>query len=380
MYLHERMTVMAIVLVIIVGFTSGVLAGGLASNNKLYQPSLAIGAASNKLCIPQGSIVHQVVKTPEGGYVVQTIGVSDPASPFLKGRVALPMSSVQEALLYRNRLYILGSQDARRLIQVVNVDDNVPKLITAVTVQSDAKAIARSKSWLGVIGENKFQIFDLDKPDQPQAGEIYFEPNGNFAAIKMKAVNAYIVSHTVGQFSRIINFRIRSGGKISRVTSVPVNPYATELYVFDEFNDGFVLAMGTLEPRVYETYYQSKPKLEIKSYFDAFVITNDNGNLRSIPAPALSDKEMMVSLANDDSSGQLLYMATQRFAWNQQQGQFTTSPFIKQFEATTGGFRQLSVVPTRVMYPRFLQQTGQGLFVFGQDFDGVNQLEVFTTR
>lgn len=367
-----RLAVVTLILATIIGFTSSSFAA-------LRQPQFMVGTPDHKLSLSQGERIHQLVKLPDGNFEAQTINAMDPGVPRLTGKLSLEMNYVLGILLNRNRLYVLGGYNASRYIKVLYVGNNEPRAVNTVPVANDAKAMALVRDWLGVISDTKLQFFDLDKPEQPKPCEMHVDQAGGFTAIVMKDSSAYVLSHTAGQPSRIINFRI-DDGKAKRMASVPVNPYATELYLFDEFNDGVILAMGTEEPRVYESYYRSKPKLEVKSYFDAYAVTFDRGNLRSISAPSLSGKEMIVAVSNGDGSSRSLYLAAQNYSWDQRQGQFVSRPIIKKFEVSGRGFRQTFASPTAVTYPMFLQETGDGVNVFGQDFDNQPLVEIFKTR
>lgn len=377
---NERILVILAAMIIIVGFTaSGATAAGrLVSDMNLYKPPLAVGTANRDLAVPQGNKVHQVVKSAEGKYEIQTISLIDPGVPYLSGKAELTMNFVQQVLLYRNRLYILGGYNASHFIQVVHVGDVVPKLGGVVSALTDAKSMAICRGWLGVIGDDKLQLFNLDKPDKPKLKETYREAQGGFTDIEMKGLRAYVLIHVPGQQSRITVYAISEYREVEKLVSAPVGPFVSNLALLDEFNNGFLLAMGTEEPKLYETYLSSRPKLEVKAYFEAFAIDND-GRLRPINPPTTSNKEMVVAVASSEDSGSL-YLAVQEWFWSQQQGTYACRPIIKKFDVSSGGFRPSGSAGTGVTYPVFMQQLGDGLYVYGPDFDGVQRLEVFQIR
>lgn len=378
---RSRLGVIMAVVAIIIGFTSGASAGGrLESSMKLYKPALKVGTANQRLMASQGDKLHQVVNAVDGTFELQTLSLIDPGVPRLSGKVGLTMNFVQQMLLYRNRLYILGGYNASRFIQVVNVDDAAPKLSGLVMVVGDAKAMALCRGWLGVIGDSKLQLFRLDKPDSPKHKETYTEAQGGFTDIKMKGSGAYVLSHPAGQPSRITTYAISEYREVSKIGSVPVGPFVSTLFLLDDFNDGFVLAMGTEEPKLRESYFFSRPKLEVKAFFEAFAITNDYGKLRPISPPASSSREMVVAAASSDNTGLSLYLAIQEWSWNQQQRAYASRPVIKKFDVTPGGFSLSSAVGTGVTYPVFLEQYGDRLHVYGFDFDGLPLLEIFQIR
>jgi hypothetical protein len=370
----DRISVVAAVTAFIIGFTTSSFAG-LASSMKLYQPPVTIGTTNQKLSVVQGNKIHQVVRAPIG-FELQSVSLIDPAVPYVMGKVSIPLTAVFEVLQGRNWVYILGAHKDKRFVFVINVD-GPPQIDSAVPVASDAFAMALSRKCLAVIGKDTLKVFDVNKPQKVSIVDEYTDSAGGFAAIKMNGHNAYVLSHAPGQPSRIINFAVSDSSLVKRIDSVPVSPFATELYLLDEFNNGFVLAVGTEEPRVCETYFSARPKLEVKAHFDAFAVVNYDGTLRPIPAPITSGKEMVVAVTSCDNVGQMLYLAIQEWSWNERQGQFVSRPIIKQFGLSAGGFRLLQAANTGITYPTFMEQFGDGLYVYGFDFDGKPQLEIF---
>jgi hypothetical protein len=164
---------------------------------------------------------------------------------------------------------------------------------------------------------------------------------------------------------------------VKKINSVPVSPFASQLYLLDEFNNGYVMAIGTESPQIYDTYFAEKPKLEVKAHFDAFAITNDDGRLRPIPSPITASNEMVIGATSCDNTGQMLFLAIQEWSWNERQGQFVCRPIVKQFGISANGFRLIHTSSIGVTYPTFMEQFGDGLYVYGVDFDGLPQLEIF---
>ncbi|NTW22948.1 hypothetical protein HGA34_05445 [Candidatus Falkowbacteria bacterium] len=373
---YERVMVVMAAMVIIIGFTANSFAGLLGSQ-KLYEPPVPIGGSGQKLLAVQGNKVHQAAKSSNGTYDLYSINLMDPARPYVMGKVCLQMTAVYEVLQGRNWVYVLGDFNRGRYVHVIDVSDPQPRIDSAFPVPSDAFAMSLSRKCLAVIGKDTLKVFDIDKPRKVSVVDEYVERAGGFAAIKINGRNAYVLCHPPGQPSRIINYSVTDSSRVEKINSVPVSPFAAELYLLDEFNDGYVMAMGTEEPKISETYPFSRPKLEVRAYFDAFAITRDHGKLKPIQAPITSSKEMVVAVTSCDNVGQMFHIAEQEWFWNERQGQFVSRPVIKQFGMTRNGFSLLQATATGITYPTFMEQFGDSLCVYGFDFDGKPQLEIF---